>query len=182
MQKIITHKDSLVERLVNFKILKSMGFNGGRCTEPFTINFNAIDSKRAFDIGSDFSPAPRWWFVNDSTNYSYIIQHRGWVCDEDGEEVLKGVVFRLPSSKGFLAGWALEDGCAVVEKTLYANEYQALIHADYLAKRESEAWLNSAINEREASEDTGRIEARAQHQTILDEKGNGVIFKILEAA
>jgi hypothetical protein len=101
MQKVITHKGTLGERLAIFKNIKSMGFDKGRVTGPYTSDFNATDPERGVNIGSDLSLAIRWWFVNDSKIYSHIILHKGWFCDEHRGQVLKGVVLRLSRSKGF---------------------------------------------------------------------------------
>jgi hypothetical protein len=51
-------------------------------------------------------------FCDDLTHY---IQHKGWYADEDGSEVYRGVVYRLPHGK-YVYGYAdpNNDGCALL--------------------------------------------------------------------
>ncbi len=49
------------------------------------------------------------------------VQHTGWYTDDDGQmETLRGIVFRLPHSRGLIAGYAdpHNDGAAFVELRL----------------------------------------------------------------
>lgn len=144
MQNMHSQK-GLYGRLLTYKILKLLKLNGTNKSAP-KLHFNASDGSRVVNVnlGSN-TPSSRWWFINDSANYSYIIQHNGWNYGSNADNVIKGLVFRLPGSKGFLAGWALENGQGGVEKTLFGNEYQAVIHADYLAKKEAEASRKYAV-------------------------------------
>lgn len=68
------------------------------------------------------------------------LRHRGWYCDEYQDEVFRGVVYRLPHSRGFIAGYAdpYNKGCAFVELSACATEVDAAHSADEIARYEAE--------------------------------------------
>ena len=98
-------------------------------------------------------PGLRWaWCdeVNRSQRHAGI-KHKGWYTDEYGEgDTIRGLVMRLPSACGFLAGWSMGEGMAsAVEYYVYAEEVSAACAADsmaqYTAEREREEATTRAI-------------------------------------
>lgn len=80
------------------------------------------------------------------------IQHTGWFTDEYGHgEKLRGVVFRLPRGRGFLAGYSMGEGMICDVDYVYEYEADAAHAADSIA--ESLAQL-----EREYQEETDENE------------------------
>lgn len=69
-----------------------------------------------------------------------------WYADEFGDTVIRGIIFRLPHSRGFLAGWTMgEHMSAAYEPDIYETLREAARAADDLAER-------TAAEEREYSE------------------------------
>jgi hypothetical protein len=93
------------------------------------------------------------------------INHTGWFTDEFGDgDKIRGLVFRLPRGRGFLAGWSMGEGmCGSVDFDIYDTEAEAARAADSMAENQAEA-------EREA-EAKFRAEQEAQEaeQTQLAE-------------
>lgn len=104
----------------------------------------------SFYLDSDFMPGLRWQWCDDVTS---SIRHTGWYTSEYGDgDKIRGLVLRLPKSRGFLAGWSMGESMASgVEYTIYATEHEAAIAADGIAE-------NVAKTEREyqAAEDARR--------------------------
>jgi hypothetical protein len=105
----------------------------------------------------------RWqWCDNVCTS----IRHTGWFTDEFGDgEKIRGLVFRLPRSRGFLAGWSMGEGMASeVDATVYDDERSAAFAADSMAE-------NAAEREREyqakESERLKEEEERATAESVL---------------
>ena len=68
------------------------------------------------------------------------LNHTGWYCDEFGDgDKIRGLVFRLPRGRGFLAGWSMGEGmCGSVDYDIYDDETSAAYAADSMAEREAE--------------------------------------------
>ena len=98
-------------------------------------------SGKSFYLGSDFSPDLRWQWCDDVTSR---INHTGWFTNEYGDgDIIRGIVFRLPRSRGFLAGWSMGEGMITGRGcTIYGDEtaaaYAADSMAEYIAKQERE--------------------------------------------
>ena len=88
---------------------------------------------RSFYLDSDFAPGLRWQWCDDVT---IRIDHSGWFTDEYGDGYkIRGIVFRLPRSRGFLAGWSMGIGMASeIDCTIYDDEIVAAYAADSMAE------------------------------------------------
>lgn len=136
MKTSYLHYGLLQERLERYKVLKRSGIKQSG-TLPIYTDYHADENIRSFNLGDSFTPALRFHFIDESPVYGDRIEHKGWPA---GKDVIRGVVFRLPNDN-VLAGWATKlGGIALVDKLLFKNEYMAVVHADYLAKKEADAW------------------------------------------
>lgn len=91
---------------------------------------------KTFYLDSDFAPVLRWQWCDDVTSR---IAHTGWFTDEYGYDKIRGVVFRLPRSRGFLAGWSMGRGMASeIDCTIYDDEISAAYAADSMAEDAAE--------------------------------------------
>lgn len=113
-----------------------------------------------FYLESDFMPRLRWQWADEVDGVR--INHRGWFCDPCGDSsggTVRGVVFRLPRSRGFLAGWAMGENMAGgLSYHVHADEADAARAADAEAERIAEA-ERDAEAERRAAEDAAELEA-----------------------
>lgn len=68
------------------------------------------------------------------------LHHKGWFCDEFQDHVMRGVVYRLPHSRGFVAGHSdpYRDGPAFLHLVLAGDERDAAFWADSIAQYEAE--------------------------------------------
>lgn len=111
----------------------------------------------SFYLDSDFMPGMRWQWADEVVK---SIGHKGWYCEEDYQgDTIRGLVFRLPRSRGFLAGWSMGKSMASeVESGIYETEEAAARAADSLAEEVAE-------REREyQEEERARIEAEEAEQ------------------
>jgi hypothetical protein len=99
-----------------------------------------------FYLESDGALSLRWQWADEVSEAH--IKHTGWYSDEHGDsEKIRGLVFRLPKSRGFLAGWSMGEGMAsALECDIYETEREAALAADSLAE-------NVAEREREYQEE-----------------------------
>lgn len=105
-----------------------------------------VNAKGAFFyLESDFMPGLRWqWCDEVGDGFGPVIKHQGWFCDDFGDQVIRGLIMRLPGERGFLAGWSMGEGMASELDTgsIYADEISAAYAADsiaeYIAERERE--------------------------------------------
>lgn len=135
MNKVLIFKSSIQERLKRFKLLKLLNHSNSGTLPMFT-DYRAQDKTRMFTLGKEFSPADRFHFCHESESYGEFMKQTGWPCSNTGDEI-RGVIFQLPQGR-FLAGWSnVSSERAQVDKIIFMNEYQAWIHADYLAKLEA---------------------------------------------
>lgn len=117
------------------------------------------------DVGQGFyledSSGPfslRWQWCDEVEGVR--THHTGWFCDEYQDEKIRGLVFRLPKGRGFLAGWSMGEGMASeVSGDIYDSEREAAWAADNLAERAAE-------DERESREER---EQERQEQEEQDE-------------
>lgn len=79
------------------------------------------------------------------------IDHAGWFCDEHGDgDKIRGLVFRLPRGRGFLAGWAMgENMCGSVDFDIYDDESSAAYAADSMAEQAAEENREAELQEQE---------------------------------
>lgn len=103
-----------------------------------------------FYLASDGAPALRWQWADDVVR----LQHQGWFCDEYQDSIIRGVVFRLPHGRGFLAGWSMGEGMASeLDLFVYGDEESAAYAADSMAERVAEAEREYQAAQAEESED-----------------------------
>jgi len=97
----------LAKRLAEYKLT-----HGKRVCGPyFRTEPSPNPSGMSFYLDSDFQPGLRWEWADEIDGAR--IQHRGWYSDEYGDaEKIRGLVFRLPHGRGFLAGWSMGEGMA----------------------------------------------------------------------
>lgn len=90
-----------------------------------------------FYLQSDGMPGLRWQWADDCRS---SIQHTGWYTQPDGDgDKIRGIVFRLPKSRGFLAGWSMGEGMAsTLDCTIYPDERSAALAADSMAQHAAE--------------------------------------------
>lgn len=104
---------------------------------PYTIHSAPSSSTTAFFYhDSDFAPGLRWDWCDDVAP----IKHTGWFCDEYQSETIRGLVFRLPKGRGYLAGWSMGEGMASEVNTsyVYAEARDAGFAADSMAESAAE--------------------------------------------
>lgn len=78
------------------------------------------------------------------------INHTGWFCDEHGGGKIRGLVFRLPRGRGFLAGWAMGHSmCGSVDYDIFDDETSAARAADSMAEQAAEANREAELKEQE---------------------------------
>ena len=81
------------------------------------------------------------------------IDHEGWFTDEFGDEKFRGLVFKLPRNRGFLAGWSMGEGMASeVDATVYCVASDAAYAADSMAEAAAERQREFEEEERERIE------------------------------
>lgn len=84
------------------------------------------------------APGLRWSWCDQVEGVR--IDHTGWYTDDHGDsDTMRGVVWRLPSLRGFLAGWSMGRNMATsVDADIYETERAAAYAADQLAERAAE--------------------------------------------
>lgn len=89
---------------------------------------------RGFYLASDGMPGLRWAWCDECDDSP--IHHRGWFADDCQDATIRGVVFRLPKSRGFLAGWSMGESMASsVDSRIFETMREAAIAADDDARR-----------------------------------------------
>lgn len=94
---------------------------------------------KGFYLDSDGMPGLRWAWCDEVEGVR--IDHTGWFTDEFGDsETMRGVVWRLPHGRGFLAGWSMGEGMATsLDAHVYATEADAAHGANGLAESAADA-------------------------------------------
>lgn len=135
----ILPKGSLQSRLAKRK---------NRCTGPYYAAPTPNQPGAFFYLDSDFMPGLRWQWADEVEGAR--ITHTGWWSDPHGDgDRIRGIVFRLPKGRGFLAGWSMGESMASELSTrIYADEVAAAYAADSDAEStaESEREYQSAAN------------------------------------
>lgn len=94
---------------------------------------------------SSCSPFRLRWSYCDEVSGARI-HHTGWFADSYQDTKIRGLVFRLPKSRGFLAGWTMGERMASsMDCDIYETELEAARAADSMAE-------NAAEREREYQE------------------------------
>jgi hypothetical protein len=82
--------------------------------------------------GCPFSLRHQWC---DEVHGAYI-DHRGWFADDYQDTKYRGIVFRLPHGRGFLAGYSMgENMLSSVDFYVYRDAVDAAYAADALAEQ-----------------------------------------------
>lgn len=137
-------KEPLHKRLEEFKKgTRRPGLWGYRQNSPASLE-SQQERGRSFYGESDFAPGLRFEYC-DQVPHVRGIDHKGWYTDPDGfHEVIRGVVFRLPHNRGFIAGWTMgESMISEVEYSIYDDIYDCAHAADDMARRIAEKELEA---------------------------------------
>jgi hypothetical protein len=104
-----------------------------------------------FYLASDGAPNLRWQWADEVID----LAHGGWYSDAYGNsELIRGVVFRLPHGRGFLAGWSMGEGMSSqMALTIYADAESAACTADAWAEDIAEAEREYQASQAEEIED-----------------------------
>lgn len=103
-------------------------------------NMKTVDAGCGFYLScKDGQPFNLRWLWCDEVADA-CIRHTGWFTDEyEQDETIRGIVFRLPRARGFLAGWSMgEHMASTVEYYVYADEVSAAYAADSMAENAAE--------------------------------------------
>jgi hypothetical protein len=95
---------------------------------PYHFRQDADSEYRSFYLDSDFAPGLRWRYADEITR----IDHNGWYVDDFEQDTYRGIVLALPKSRGFLAGYTMEEGMIslVNVKWIHDEEVDAARAAD----------------------------------------------------
>jgi hypothetical protein len=118
-----------------------------------------------FYLGENPGPfSLRWQYCDEVAR----INHTGWFCDEYQDSKIRGLVFRLPKSRGFLAGWTMgEQMASGMECDIYETEREAAYAADGLAESIAEKereYQEKAEAERQEEEERETAEREAEEE------------------
>lgn len=130
MQDRLRHPDALDVRLPSHQFKVSTGYSAAPTPGA---------TGASYYLESDFMPGLRWEWADDVGDVP-LINHTGWFSDADGAaDKIRGVVFRLPKGRGFLAGWSMGESMASsVEFEIYESDIEAARAADSLAEKIAE--------------------------------------------
>ena len=107
----------------------------GYCHAPRPLE--SRDETLFFYLDSDGMPDLRWTWCDAVSSVS--INHTGWYCDDYYDQKIRGIVLRLPRSRGFLAGWSRGEGMASnVDYHVFETEQEAALCADSMAENAAE--------------------------------------------
>lgn len=101
----------------------------------------AGDTTKSFYLGDMGQPELRWKWADAVDGVGRHIRHTGWFTTDDGDgDTVRGLVMRLPRSRGFIAGWGMGVGmiAAVDYGNTYADESEAAYAADNMANNYAE--------------------------------------------
>ena len=87
---------------------------------------------RGFYLGGTGQPFTRWQWADEVDGAR--IDHRGWFCDDECDQTIRGIVAALPHGR-YLAGWAMgEQMAASIGATVYTDAVEAAQAADEEAR------------------------------------------------
>lgn len=115
------------------------------CCGSYSHGLSVVSAGRnqasSFYLESDFMPGLRWQWADEACR---SIRHKGWFTDEHGDsDTIRGLVMRLPSGRGFLAGYSMGEGMisTVDSSSSYPDEVSAALAADSMAQHAAETEL-----------------------------------------
>lgn len=92
---------------------------------------------RGFYLDSDGQPFTRWVWCDQVEGVR--INHKGWFCDDDQFQTIRGFVARLSHGR-YLAGWSMGEGMASgVDYRVFTDETEAARAADSMAEGVAES-------------------------------------------
>lgn len=98
--------------------------------------------------GGDFQPGLRWEWCDLVGEVG--INHTGWFTDSYQSDKIRGMVFRLPKGRGFLAGWSMGPGmCGEID---YCIVYSTIERAAWAADRLAQSAADDAFEAHEEHE------------------------------
>ncbi|MGH9931704.1 MAG: hypothetical protein ACREA9_21080 [Pyrinomonadaceae bacterium] len=108
---------------------------------------------RGFYLDSDGMPQMRWTWCDEVEGVR--IDHTGWFTDENGDwDKIRGLVFRLPRSRGFLAAWSMGESMASgLDVDIYDDEQDAARAANDLAEFVADQERENALNSDDDDDD-----------------------------
>lgn len=122
----------------------------------------------------------RWAWCDEVEGVGRSIDHKGWFTDDEGTgDTIRGIVVRLPRSRGFLAGWSMGEGMATsLDLDIYETERDAAITANSIAENAAEAEREYQekvrAEEEEEEEDTDDGEDCATTAKLLQDECNAL--------
>ncbi len=112
------------------------------------------DNSMSFYLNDHGMPSLRWTWCDKVPGVG--IKHTGWCCDVDNYLTIRGIVLRLPKSRGFLAGWSMgESLISNVDYYVFESERDAAHCADSMAENaaEREKEYQAQVQEDEVQDD-----------------------------
>jgi hypothetical protein len=131
----ILPRGPLAKRLAEYKQT-----HGHKTCGPYYRNEPAMAGRDglSFYLESDFMPDLRWEWC-DEVDGVRGIDHTGWFTNEFCDDKIRGLVFRLPHGRGFLAGWSMGEHMASgLEYSVYDDAVDAAHAADSIAENMAE--------------------------------------------
>lgn len=140
------------------------------------------ESERGFYLtdGDGCSFSLRWNWCDCVAGVGRGLQHTGWFTDEHGDsDKIRGLVFRLPKDRGFLAAWSTGEGmCGTVDySTVYETEVNAAYAADSMA--ESAAEKERDYQEQERAEQEAKEQEEQEAREAVEQAARKAVAKAL---
>lgn len=145
----ISYPKKLWDLPKNPLLQRSVDRSKPKCTGGyFQSNPSPNTDGRMFYHESDFAPGLRFQYCDEVCS---SIGHKGWFEMPDGQgDTIRGLVFRLPHNRGFLAGWTMGPGMASeVEYTIYEEEKEAALVSNNLARDIAEKCIEDYLKGQE---------------------------------
>lgn len=109
------------------------------------------------------------------------IRHRGWFCDEDQDQTIRGIVVRLTHGR-MLVGWSMGEGMyASIEcDEIFTDEIEAAQRADELAESAAESEREYQTRWRAAQElSDAAQEAQEQIRRLWSARHNEAVRELI---
>jgi len=112
----------------------------------YYVSQNADDMIAPFYLDGDFMPGLRWQWA-DGIVHGF---GKGYYLDDDGGDTVRGIIFRLPHGRGFLAGTSMgENMITYLDRYLWTDERDAARAADDMACSQASQERETRRRERE---------------------------------
>lgn len=119
-------------------------------------------------LNGNFQPGLRWQWADEVECVS--INHTGWWIDSYESDKFRGMVFRLPNRRGFLAGYSMGPEMAswIYYDEIYVTPQDAARAADELARYDAERarWSAYEDEEEERKREAAAQSEREMHQQV----------------